>query len=139
MTGAGERSYTALAADLKAVTGRVHEMLWADWDAHDASGGSTVTIQLKMSAAWLPLMAWMQLVERERRQGRAGPPSVSVLDLNERYLRRQALRWLRAQVEDQMHWHLHDLCLGNHPLLLPLPSEPDQPADDRPDADDVPF
>ncbi|CDO38867.1 hypothetical protein [Novosphingobium sp. KN65.2] len=139
MTGTGERSAAALAADVKAITDRVHEMLWADWDEHGTTGGPTVTIHLKMSAAWLPLMAWMQLVERGRRQGRAGPPSVSVLDLNERYLRRQALRWLRAQVEDQMHCHLHDLCLGNHPLLLPLLAEPDRPADDRPDADDVPF
>lgn len=117
MTGTGERSDAALAADLKAVRDRVHQMLWADWDDHGTSGGPEVTLHLKISAAWLPLMAWMQLVERERMRGCIGPSPVSVLDLNERHLRRLARRWLRVHVEDQMHWHLHDLHLGNHPLL----------------------
>lgn len=139
MTATGEQSDAALAADLKAVMDRVHDMLWADWDDHGTMGGPPVTLHLKISAAWLPLMAWMQLVERERMHGCVGPAPVSVLDLNERHLRRLARRWLRAHVEDQMHWHLHDLCIGNHPLLLPLPAEPDRPADDGPGEDDVPF
>lgn len=139
MTGTGEQTDAALAADVSALTHRVHKMLWADWDDHGKSGGTEVKLHLKISAAWLPLMAWMQLAERERMQGRIGPSPVSVLDLNERHLRRLARRWLRAHVEDQMHWHLHDLCICNHPLLLPPPAEPDRPADDGHGGDDVPF
>lgn len=136
MTGTGEHTDTALAADLKAMTDRVHDLLWADWDDHGRTGGPEDTIHLKIPRAWLLLAAWMEQMERQRRMGRVGPAPVSVLDLNERHLRRLARRWLRAHVEDQMHWHLHDLCLGNH-LLLPLPAEPDRRADDGPGDDDM--
>lgn len=135
----GEQTDAALAADVKALTDRVHDMLWADWDDHGAMGGPMVTIHLTMPRAWLLLAAWMQLVERERIQGRAGPAPVSVLDLDERSLRRLAKRWLRAHIEEEMHLHLYHLCMGDHPLVLPLPAEPDRPADDGPGDDDLPF
>lgn len=135
----GEQTDAALAADVKALTDRVHDMLWSDRDDHGTMGGPPVTIHLTMPRAWLPLMAWMQLVERERATGRVGPAPVSVFDLDERILRRLARRWLRAHVEGEMHLHLHHLCIGDHPLLLPFPAAPDQPADDGPGKDDLPF
>lgn len=110
----------ALLADVNALTDRVHEMLHSTLEQYGHTNGPEETIHLRIPRAWLLLAAWLEQVERERRNGRVGPAPVSVLDLNERRLRRLAKRWVRRDIHEQMHSHLRLFCKRSHWHLSPL-------------------